>query len=387
MMEQKHYLMEKLNNPKKYYFSYLVSDFYENFDINKSLAIHTNLEKNSFQYLNEYALLDIYLKQNKQTDYTALLNKLFKNYKYDEEYYLYKARLEEKLNNYDDAIAILQDFLNIKPSFDIAKKLGHLMEIKGDTSSALKYYKSAYNLKPYNINLYKKISFLEKGKIFYSLEDEYYKLNTDKIIKQALNDKNKNEELIKMYLDMLIIKPFSEGGYTYLFHQIYKILDERGKERFGEVKIPAENSYIINVRVYQGKDKILDAVDYKEHSKTYYISLPDLKIGSVVEVCYQIFYPYNWLDKTDFFYFTPFVFQEADFNMKNSILVLVENKNSSLIKTSIQNNQSIKYKRKNRTDETIHIWKKQDYPKLKKEYNSVPIFDLFTHIYLSSIHD
>ena len=387
MMELKHYLLEKAKNPGKYYYKYVLSNYFENLDINKSLAIHKNLEKNSFQYMNEYDFLNIYLKQNNMADFNILLDKLLKQYKYNEDYYIYKAHYEKKSGNHDKAISILRDFLEIKPSFKTTIELGDLMELKGDTSSALKYYKSGYNLRPYDVKLYKKISFLEKNKIFHSLEDEYYKINTEKIVAQALQDKNENEERIKMYLDMLIIKPFPEGGYTYLFHQIYKILDEEGKGDFGEIKIPAENSYIINVRNHLGKEIALDGVDYKEHNKIYYISLPELKIGSVVEVCYQVFYPYNWLDKTKYFYFTPFSFQETDYNMENSILILVENNNIPKVKSSIKNGQSIEYKKKSTDKGTIHIWKKQDCPRLKKEINSVPVFDIFPHIYLSAIPD
>ncbi len=237
------------------------------------------------------------------------------------------------------------------------------------------------------MKLYKKISYMEKKKIFYSLEDEYYNINTEKIIGEALQDKNKNEGLIKMYLDLMIVKPFPSRGHTYMIHQIYKILDEKGKENFGEIKIPAENSYIVHIKNYIGKGRVLDALDYKKHDNTYYVSLPQLKVGSVIDVSYQVFYPYNWMDKTKFFYFTPFSFQEKDFNMKNSILVLVEKENIPRIKYNVYNNNNIEYTQEEYKNELIHIWKKKDCAKLKKEYNSVPLFELYPHIYYSSIPD
>lgn len=383
-MAFKNYIQEKKQNDWKDYNNYLIALYCENFDISRTLSIYTNLEKNKFQSFNEN-FLNLYFKQNNKTNFLNSLNRIYNYNPYKEQYSLYKALYENKNNNLKEAICILKKHLKKQPSYEIACKLGHLLEEKKD-SQALYYYQQAYQLKPYNISLYKKISYLNKKKIFFSLEEEYYPVDSQQIIENAFKDKNSNESLIKMYLDLFIIKPFQKRGYTYLIHQIFKIIDEEGKEKFGEVKIP-DNSHIIHVKNHISPNIVIEALDYKKHNNYYYISVPELKIGSVIDVCYQVFYSYNWLDYTKYFYFTPFSFQNTDYNVEKTIYVLIQGKNLPAIKFNLQNGKSINYNKTKTDNEIIHIWENEKIKRFKKEYNSVPVMDLIPHIYLSSIPD
>ncbi|MBU1076241.1 MAG: DUF3857 domain-containing protein, partial [Spirochaetes bacterium] len=238
-----------------------------------------------------------------------------------------------------------------------------------------------------DINLYKKISFLENKKIFHSLEDKYYNADTPELIRKAFQDTNIDETMIHMYFDLFIIKPLKRGGYTYLVHQIFKILDEEGKEKHGEIKIPSRDTQIIFVRNYTGPVKYTDGTDYKEHNDYYYVSLPDIKTGSVIEVCYQVFYPHNWLDFTDYFYFSPFVFQETGYALENTALVLIQDKDLPELKFQISRKEEIDHNKESDDDSIIHIFKKDKAEKLKKDYLSIPDMDLVPHMYVSSIPD
>lgn len=373
---------KKNNNLKNANFT---ARYLGSFNITHAVSIYSNLEYQYFQQLNKEQLLKLYLKQGNSTSFLNLIKKIKKYNPYDINLYYYQAIHDQYNNPEKNSIKILQEYLKIYPSYIINEECGDLLVQKNDKESALKYYEQAFQLKPNNIRLYKKISDIKHNKIFASLEDQYYPIDTKTIIKKALNEKNPDKNMIKMYLDLMIVKPFKNEGYTYLVHQIYKIHDEQGKERFGEIKIPANNCEIISVNNHLSSDKVIEGLDYKKHNNNYYISLSELKIGSVVEVCYQVFYPYNWLDHTEYFYFSPFSFQEVDYTMENSILVLIEDQENISIKHSLQNDQKIEYEKDKIDSETVHIWKKEHSPKLEKEYNSIPILDLVPHIYLSSI--
>jgi len=145
-----------------------LADHLKNIQPEVSISYLTNIKNHNFPILNKNELLDLYLKKSDATNYFKLLTDINQFNKYDKTYYNYLSLYQINNNNFDSALNSLNQLLKIKYSSGTLIALADLYQKNNDLKSALKYYKLAYEANPINLNLYKKISYLEKNKIFYS---------------------------------------------------------------------------------------------------------------------------------------------------------------------------------------------------------------------------
>ncbi len=358
----------------------------EEYNFNEAGRIYKeNFEKD---YTQNADFFEYCLKSNRFTDLLSGLDRLNRISKYSKNYYVYLAKYYERTGKIKEAIAVLEKLFAISPFPVVAELIGNLYYDLKDYKSAKKYWLRSTALKPQNLAVENKLDYLQyKKPSGITLEEKFYKVNVEDIISKAFDDKPSQNSL-KYYLDLMIISVNNNGTYKYLVHQIVKILNEQGKEKYGETEVPADNNVkIIRIGTYIDKNTFLDATDYKYHNNKNYISLPSLEIGSVIEICYEVTVDVSWFDNTPYFYYSPFMFQDKDNDIENSIFVLVQPQNSAKIRFSLKNGKDIENNEKIIADKLVQIWKK-DYSKaVDVEFNSPPLLDIIPNIIVSSIPD
>ncbi len=363
-----------------------IAEFYNKYDAKVSLNMYKNIFKKN--YKKNEGLFDSYLKSKKYNKLIKELNYLKSISPYIENYYKYLALYYKTTRQYKDAIESLMNLYRLHPYPWVLQEIGKLYYDTGNYKMAERYWQESLELQPENFEIENRIHFLQTQKeCEKNLESEFYPVDTAKIIKKAFEPENTKND-VKYYLDLMLIKINRNGTFKYLIHQIIKILNEKGKDRYGEIQLPyGYNVKIIKIGTYLEPDNFIEATDYKYHDNSNYVSIPSLRIGALIEVWYEVNISTPWLDRTHYFYYSPFMFQDKDADVENSIFVVIRDKDYPEIKFTLRNGENVDFSQKEKDDKIIYIWKKDYSEALEKEYNSPSILDIVPNVFVSSIPD
>lgn len=363
-----------------------IAEFYNKYDAKVSLKMYKQIFKKN--YRKNENLLDSYLKSKKYNKLIKNLNYLGSISPYIENYYKYFALYYKITGQYREAIEILNKLYNSHPYPWVLQEIGNLYYETGRYNMAKRYWLESLDLQPENFEIEDRVHFLKtRRECEKNLEDKFYPIDTMKIIKKAFKTEDTKNDA-KYYLDLMLIKINKNGTFKYLTHQIIKILNEKAKETYGEIRLPyGDNVKIIKIGTYLEPDNFIEATDYKYHDNSNYISIPSLKVGALIEIWYEVNVSTPWLDRTYYFYYPPFMFQDKDAEVENSIFVVIKLRDYPEIKFTLRNGEDIDFSQKEKDKEIIYIWKKDFSEALEKEYNSPSIFDIVPNIFVSSIPD
>ncbi len=367
----------------KNYFNYIypVIKFYKNYNLTNSNALLTNILKK--EYIKNFA--EIYINNLFDSGSTNFLSRI-KTYHIVNPYdNFYSNKLSDYYLNKKDYYKAV-NVLKATNFPDTLKHIGDIYYMKGNLEKSLYYYKRALKKQPINPSLEEKINYLQNKTFFYNIEKKYVKfINVKNIIDKAFNDKKKYNSNIKYYLDEMIIKINYNGSYTYLIHQIYKILNIDGKNNKGEVKIEnAKSISFVKVINHISRSEKYEAYEKRKYNNTLFISVPKLKIGSVVEVIYQMNTKYSRLDNTKYFYGYPFLFQTTEAPVENSIYCVVVHNNFNL-KWELRNPGEVESDVIKKKNHTVYIWQNEYADKVELEKKAVSIYDVVPNVYVSTI--
>ena len=374
----------KLN---KNYYSVVkdIAEFYKVYNPDKSNYVLTNTMKNNFStdfirmYINN-------LFNSMNTNFLRYTDIFYRINPYDRFYYKKRADYYVQLKEYNKAIRILKSEKYLLRFPDILIKIGDIYYINNIKDKAVYYYKRALKKLPSDYKLREKINFIKEKKFSLNPERIYLKeINAEKIIQKAFQDKKSYDAPIKYYLDEMIIKINKDGTYRYFIHQIYKILNLDGKNNYGEVQIDGAD-YIIRLQVinHTSLDESYEAYEKREYNNTYYVSVPSLSIGSVIEVLYEYSGNYSMLDNTHYFYYYPFTFQSMEAPVENAVFCAVVPKDIHL-KYEVRNNNDIDSDIYTAGGYNVYVWNKKYSERIKSEEDAVSTYDILPNIYISII--
>ncbi len=362
------------------------ASFYKDYDVNKALHLYEQIFEKDYASISNKDLFELYIKTKQYNKLLEKLNYLKSVSPYIENYYQYLALYYESIKKYKEALKVLNDYFSIHPYPEVLNKIANIYYKINNYKMAKNYWQESLHLQPSNSEIEDRIYFLQnKEYCEKNLETEFYPVDTEEIINKAFKeDVQKND--IKYYLDLMIIKINRDGTFRYLVHQIIKIIREKGKERYGEIPLPyGMEVKIIKIGTYLSQNEFIEATDYKYHNNKNYISFPALKKGALIEIWYEVNTGIRWLDNTPYFYYPPFMFQEKDADVENSIFVVIKEKDYPEVKFSLRNGKGVKFYKKKKNDKIIMIWEKEYSEALKIEYNLPPLLDIVPNIFISTI--
>ncbi|MBC7319475.1 DUF3857 domain-containing protein [bacterium] len=231
---------------------------------------------------------------------------------YNEAILMTKERLEREPHNinlyldlvdlymrskmFSEAITLLENTIEISPYHpDIYEYIGNLYYELGQREKAFLYWEKALEIEPGNISLKDYLSFLK--------EETYTLADVSKLITNTPTQKDYPDASAIIILDSAerIIKPDGTSSLTY--HKVIKILNERGRETYGEVYIPyslfGERVKILKARTIKpdGTEVEATAIHDVSLAEGYHlysdamakvISMPSLENNAIIEYAYTI---------------------------------------------------------------------------------------------------
>jgi tetratricopeptide (TPR) repeat protein len=209
----------------------------------------------------------------------ALYRKVLKIYP---ENLYYRERLGElhvQERDFDSARRAFQALANEIPHESrFPRRVGEILLEAGEEEKALPWLKKSLALRPGQHTLRRLIAKIE-GRA----EDPFAEFEVDlrPILEKAPGKKEHPKASSLCLLDSMILRIYEDGSSTELIHQAFKILDEKGVERYGSVELPGE---IQEARTITPEGEILEPIRTKRSST---ILMPGLKPGAVIEYKYR----------------------------------------------------------------------------------------------------
>lgn len=210
--------------------------------------------------------------------------------------YLDLADLYMRSKMFTEAITLLEKANEISPYYpEIYEYLGNLYYELEHKEKAVLYWEKALEIEPGNIFLKDYLSFLKK--------ETYAIADISKLIKDTPTQKDYPDASAVIILDSAerIVRPDGTSSLTY--HKVIKILNERGREIYGEVYIPyslsSERVKILKARTIKpdGTEVEATAIHDVSLAEGYHlysdamakvISMPSLENNAIIEYAYTV---------------------------------------------------------------------------------------------------
>lgn len=210
--------------------------------------------------------------------------------------YLDLADLYAGSKKFVEAVSILEDASEISPFHpDIYEYLGNLYYDLEQRERAIIYWERALEIEPGNVSLKDYLSFLKK--------ESYTLADISSLITNTPTQKDYPDASAIIILDSgeRIVRPDGTSSLTY--HKVIKILNEKGRESYGEVYIPysllGERVRILKARTIKPDGTEVEATAIHDISlaEGYHlysdamakvISMPALENNAIIEYAYTI---------------------------------------------------------------------------------------------------
>jgi len=215
---------------------------------------------------------------------------------YNVNLYLDLTDLYMRSKMFTEAITLLERANEISPYYpEIYEYLGNLYYELEQKEKAILYWEKALEIEPGNISLKDYLGFLKK--------ETYAIADISKLIKDTPTQKDYPDASAVIILDSAerVVRPDGTSSLTY--HKVIKILNERGREIYGEVYIPyslfSERVKILKARTIKpdGTEVEATAIHDVSLAEGYHlysdamakvISMPSLENNAIIEYAYTI---------------------------------------------------------------------------------------------------
>ncbi|MGQ9705713.1 MAG: DUF3857 domain-containing protein [bacterium] len=219
------------------------------------------------------------------------------------------ARLYQRIGRHEEAMKIYDNLIATFPRCSKAYLMkGILLQSQGKDGNDL--IKEAQRLNPSNywINDYIKFA-VDKQIIYPPLNKEFSNNNIERVESYKYPQANS-----VMIFDQMIIEINEDWTFTETVHNLIQILNQKGRERWGEITVPSGDMVeLIEARTFMPDGRVLEAKSIKNINNNYVISMEGLIEGSVIEIKYRMKIDKRMIDDIDC-YFSP-VFTFTDVNM------------------------------------------------------------------------
>ena len=175
--------------------------------------------------------------QGRQADALKLVDQMITEWPTAHGWKRQRAELLAAMGRDADAMAQIRELEKLLPQDEWpARRLGEMLEVAGDKPGALDAYHRSLAIEPYQPALWRVVGRLE-GK------DEDFAAGYEPDVQQILASLPSTEELKKQspkavavtVLDHSVVRVDANGNSRAYVHMIWKVLDEKGVEKYGEV--------------------------------------------------------------------------------------------------------------------------------------------------------
>ncbi len=334
------------------------------------------------------SLLGIYISIRDKENAIKVLENQIEIYPTDVTLYLRLASCYESFKEPEKAVNTLKKALTITPYYPIIyKELGLVYHEEGNDEEAFKYFNRALELDPGLLSLKDYIKFL-KNKTY--TED----IDIEELIKKAPSRDVYPEADAVVLLDKARKIVYPDGTTTTYYHEIVKIFNTRGRERYGEFFITyalgGQRVKILRARTFKPNGDIVEATSIKDLKpmEGYHlysnvaqkvISLPALTPNATIEIYYSIddlgreVMGKNFQDT--------FYFQGLD-PILHSVYVLELPKSKKFKFKTVRLN--IKPQVEERYDDVVYTWEVKNMPQILPEPSMPPYKEIAPYLFVSS---
>jgi tetratricopeptide (TPR) repeat protein len=242
------------------------------------------------------SLVSLYKSMGRYEEAISIIQDKLAREPYNISLYLDLTNLYISSKKTKDALPILEKASSLSPYHpEVYYFLGDLYYEFGEKERALSYWEKALEIEPGNITLKDYISFLKKET--YSLTD------VSKLITNTPTQKDYPDASSIIIFDNAERVVHPDGTSSLTYHRVIKILNERGRENYGEVFIPysllSERVKILKARTIKpdGTEVEATAINDVSLAEGYHlysdamakvISMPALENNAIIEYAYTI---------------------------------------------------------------------------------------------------
>lgn len=196
------------------------------------------------------------------------------------EYLAQMAEIHLLKGDYRAGVKAYEDLLERVPFEErYYEGLGHLHCLAGNREKALNFYRKGLKRNPGNFALRDLVSYLEGNVEDFSAP---FTPAVEQLLAGQESIRDPQGAEISTLLDLAVFRVFQDGSYEEVVHQLVKILGERGKEKYSEVRLGDE---VLEVRTLRKNGEILEPIKLPGKGNRY--TLPGLEKGTIVEMRFR----------------------------------------------------------------------------------------------------
>ena len=191
-----------------------------------------------------------------------------------------KARFLESLEREDEAAALWKELESLSPLEETyPRRLGELLRKKGDDAGAKDAWERSLRLDPGQATLRRELERLRGGDF-----DFARKWDVDGIaLAKDCGDQTKHPKALAVHVvDLAVVRVNDDGSHTTITHNVWKILNEQGREKYSELTVPARPENILEVRAISPTGEVFLPIGARGNTFT----LEGLQAGWLVETRY-----------------------------------------------------------------------------------------------------
>lgn len=335
-------------------------------------------------------LRSIYRNSGRYEEAISMTKERLENEPYNVALYLYLADLYMSSKKFAEGVSILENALEISPFHpEIYEYLGNLYYDLEQKERAMIYWEKALEIEPGNVALKDYLSFLKK--------ESYTLADVSTLIKNTPTQKDYPDASAIIILDSgeRIVRPDGTSSLTY--HKVIKILNEKGRETYGEVYIPysllGERVRILKARTIKPDGTEVEATAIHDISlaEGYHlysdamakvISMPALENNAIIEYAYTIDdlgrgpLGKHFQDEFLFQDFDPMLISRYTLTVPKGMKIYYKMYNGELSPEIEEKGNTVTYK-----------WEKRDIPQIIQEDYMPPLADVVPRLEITTFKD
>ena len=332
-------------------------------------------------------LFSLYKNMGRYQEAISMIQNKLAREPYNVSLYLDLSNLYASDKKPREALSILEKASTISPYYpEVYSSLGDLYYNLDEEEKAIVYWEKALEIEPGNITLKDYISFLKK--------ETYTLTDVSKLIANTPTQKDYPDASSIILLDNgeRVVHPDGTSSITY--HRVIKILNERGRENYGEVFIPysllSERVKILRARTIKpdGTEVEATAINDVSLAEGYHlysdamakvISMPALENNAIIEYAYTIdelgrgAIGKNFQDEFYFQDFDPILNTRYTVTIPKGMSIYYKMSNGDLKPKIIEKDSTISY-----------VWEMKDVPQIIPEDYMPPLGDIVPRLEITT---
>lgn len=315
------------------------------------------------------------LARGRDDEAIAILRALWTRYPDAVSYGRRIAGLLRQSERYDPSLAAWRELERLVPDdHTYARQVGEILEVTGDLAGAKAAYRRSLAVKPYQPQLWRALSRLEGQEFDFARR---WEPDVDELL-AALPP---TEELKKKYpkavaitvLDHAVARVHDDGSSVTYVHMVYKLLDEKGVQKYHDVRNTGE-TLVIRAILPDGTVMLPTGLARRAYN------MEGLEPGTVVDHRFATFEsasPRGGYDGGKY-YFQDYELQRDPNPVLLARMVVIAPQDMRL--TPAPHNFDGEPRVEELDDETATVWEQRDLPRITAERNMPPVDEIVPYV-------